>query len=339
MGVKRGLLDFCLTVLTCAMVYSQTPVGAIIDKGLGWVFGMERPHRPLTGFFDLGRDDRESEAPTDAELERVVAARREESPEVVDDARTFGVPYDMLRSIELAGGDTGIQLDEDQWSRARALIHRDLPEEPARAANLAAAVLIDYSAVKHGSLDAGLEAFVLGDSSVERAINLARERGVVQPWRLASHQRYLTRAQRERAKPMVNQVMSVHTALTFVWPVSRGRITSRFGPRRDPILGTPRNHNGTDIGLPIGSEVVAAHDGTVKYASYDGVNGHYLKLKHGYGLTTAYCHNSDLQVDKDDAVAQSQVIALSGNSGRSTGPHLHYIVKMGGRPVDPEMFR
>jgi murein DD-endopeptidase MepM/ murein hydrolase activator NlpD len=339
MSSKRGLLDVAVTLVAIGAVYSQTPIGGIVDRGIAWAIGLEREHRPLTSFFDFHGQGRGASAD---EMAALIAARTNDAPELTRQAKHFGVSFALLRTLDLAGGDGGVALSDGQWQVAERLLdRRPLPgsREDRAARNVAASVAISDYARRLGSLDAGLAAFVLGPEPVERAIRLARERGAAQPLSLRAHLRYLTRAQRERAEPFVNQVMAIQTGLTFAWPIAGSvRVTSPFGERPDPFLGEPRRHNGIDIAVPAGTPVRAAHQGRVVVATYDGINGHYVKLDHGYGLTTAYCHNAGLEVRRGDTAHRAQVIASSGSSGRSTGPHLHYIVRLGGTPVDPMLF-
>lgn len=339
MSDKRGLLDLSMTLIACVAVYTQTPVGGLVDRGATWALGLEREHRPLTSFFNLRGEDREASAD---EVAALIAARTSDAPELTRQAKHFGVPFPLLRTLDLAGGDGGVKLTDRQWETAERLLdERSLPgsRNDRAARNVAAALVINNYARRFGSMDAGLGAFILGPEPVERAVRLAKERGAEEPLALRDHRRYLTRGQRERAEPFVSQVMAIQTGLTFAWPIAgEVRVTSSFGERADPFLGETRLHNGIDLAVPEGTQVRAAHRGRVVYATYDGVNGHYVKLDHGYGLTTAYCHNAEIRVRRGAAARRAQVIALSGNSGRSTGPHLHYIVRIGGKPIDPMLF-
>lgn len=111
-----------------------------------------------------------------------------------------------------------------------------------------------------------------------------------------------------------------------------GPITSGFGPRWG------RLHAGTDFGAPIGTPVYAASNGTVTAAGSASGYGKWVKLAHPGGITTVYGHISTWTVTVGQAVQAGQLIAYSGNEGRSTGPHLHFETHTGGRPVDPVAF-
>jgi murein DD-endopeptidase MepM/ murein hydrolase activator NlpD len=117
--------------------------------------------------------------------------------------------------------------------------------------------------------------------------------------------------------------------------VARG-ISSDFGWRKDPIDGRQRFHAGTDLRLAYGQEVRAAARGVVTFAGAQGGYGTSVTVRHGDGLETRYAHLSSMDVREGDEVVAGQVIARSGNSGRTTGPHLHYEVRQNGRPVDPD---
>lgn len=112
-------------------------------------------------------------------------------------------------------------------------------------------------------------------------------------------------------------------------PTSRGVITSPFGTRWG------RRHTGIDIGLPTGTAVKAADGGKVIYSGWKGNYGKCVIIDHGANIQTLYAHNSSLTVKKGDKVFKGQTIAKSGNTGRSTGPHLHFEVRKNGAPVNP----
>ena len=123
---------------------------------------------------------------------------------------------------------------------------------------------------------------------------------------------------------------------SLIWPCpSTNFITSRFGTRFHPIYQVYKTHYGVDIGASYGSSVFAADSGTVLSATYSASYGYYVVLYHGNGTTTLYAHLSQLFVSAGDTVSQGTLIAYSGNSGASTGPHLHYEVSVGGSRVNP----
>lgn len=117
-------------------------------------------------------------------------------------------------------------------------------------------------------------------------------------------------------------------------PVS-GYISSYFGPRTDPINGHREFHEGLDIATPIGSPVHAVAEGIVTYAGVRRGYGNVVEVDHGDGYMTRFAHNSKLRVHPGERVRIGQVLAMSGSTGRSTGPHVHFEVWYRGHPVNP----
>ena len=113
------------------------------------------------------------------------------------------------------------------------------------------------------------------------------------------------------------------------------RYTSGFGFRRDPITGGRRMHNGQDLAGPYGTNIYATADGIVTFSGWQSGYGRMLIIKHDFGIETRYAHNSRNLVKKGQRVSRGQHIADMGNTGRSTGTHLHYEVRVNGRPVNP----
>jgi murein DD-endopeptidase len=113
------------------------------------------------------------------------------------------------------------------------------------------------------------------------------------------------------------------------------RLSSPFNPnRKHPVTGRVRPHNGTDFATPIGTPILATGDGVVTRVQNHPYAGLYIVIEHGQKYRTRYLHLSKSLVSKGQTVSRGQKIALSGNSGRSTGPHLHYELHISGRPVD-----
>jgi murein DD-endopeptidase MepM/ murein hydrolase activator NlpD len=120
----------------------------------------------------------------------------------------------------------------------------------------------------------------------------------------------------------------------FMFPVS-GPITSPFGYRIHPVMGTTRFHSGLDFGVDQGTAIKAADNGVVIVAEWYGGYGNCLIIDHGNSLTTLYGHCSQLYVKQGDGVRKGQAVAAVGSTGMSTGPHLHFEVRQAGTPVDP----
>ena len=117
-----------------------------------------------------------------------------------------------------------------------------------------------------------------------------------------------------------------------------GNITSGFGYRRSPFDASREFHAGIDIAAPSGTAVHATAAGTVRMASWNGGYGNVIFLDHGFGFVTVYAHLSRISVRVGQTVDKGQVIGLVGSTGRSTGPHLHYEVRVGGATVNPMRF-
>ena len=145
-------------------------------------------------------------------------------------------------------------------------------------------------------------------------------------------------------KPEVNNVPSPvkndTTPEVLQWngelklPVS-GTISSKYGLRHDPVDGKIRKHNGIDIAVPEKTPVMPAAPGKVTFSGFSSGYGNYVVVEHQNGLSSIYGHNSENLVKTGDIVDAHTVIAMSGSTGKSTGPHLHFEVRKGGVPIDP----
>lgn len=122
-----------------------------------------------------------------------------------------------------------------------------------------------------------------------------------------------------------------------VWPV-KGWVTSSFGPRISPFTGQRAIHDGLDIGASPNAPVYAPAGGHVAAAGFDAKMGNVVALDHGYGIETQYGHLSKILVKPGQRVKRGDVVGLVGSTGLSTGPHLHYMVKVSSRPVNPQRY-
>jgi murein DD-endopeptidase MepM/ murein hydrolase activator NlpD len=119
---------------------------------------------------------------------------------------------------------------------------------------------------------------------------------------------------------------------------SRFRLTSGFGGRNDPINGSARMHEGQDLAGDYGTSIFATADGTVTFAGWEGGYGRLIKIRHIFGIETRYGHLSQIDVKVGQKISRGEKIGDMGNSGRSTGTHLHYEVRLSGKPVNPMTF-
>ena len=150
-------------------------------------------------------------------------------------------------------------------------------------------------------------------------------------------------ALRRRLDTASQTAMEKHLLLTTVpsgYPIADAYVTSGFGMRQHPMRGSQRFHFGIDIYAPVGTPVLATADGIVDFAGYEADSGYgnLLVLVHDFGFKSYYGHLDQVQVEPGEFVEKGQVVALSGKSGRVTGPHLHYEVRRLERKLDPKPF-
>ncbi len=146
------------------------------------------------------------------------------------------------------------------------------------------------------------------------------------------------RAYTEKLLNKTDHYINILEKLPLGRPIS-GQITSKFGWRSDPFLKKPALHGGADIKGKIGDKVEATADGKVVFTGYDrGGYGHYIRISHENDYESIFGHLSKILVKKGDKITRKQIIGLVGNSGRSTGPHLHYELRYKGRHINPERY-
>ncbi|MGL5838622.1 MAG: M23 family metallopeptidase [Sphingorhabdus sp.] len=127
-------------------------------------------------------------------------------------------------------------------------------------------------------------------------------------------------------------------AIPSINPVEVMRMTSQYGYRTDPFQGRRKNHKGLDIAGPIGTPIYATADGTVGRAQWVSGYGKYIEIEHGNAIQTRYGHLSAMNVYSGQRVRKGDVIGFMGSTGRSTGSHLHYEVRIAGEPINPASF-
>lgn len=129
----------------------------------------------------------------------------------------------------------------------------------------------------------------------------------------------------DKLKELRKDIDNVHNGLIF--PVESRNFTSHFGWRTDPINKARSFHSGTDIAAPSGSKVKVIEDGIITFTGYHESAGNYIKVRHNNGMYSRYLHLSKILVKEGQKVVQGEVIGLVGNTGRSTGPHLHFEIR------------
>lgn len=182
----------------------------------------------------------------------------------------------------------------------------------------------------------GLEALLWGPKATRSAISKARQNGSRAPDFFQEHQPHLPSAGIESSMGTLNKILSLSRLRSLMWPLDQYRgISSAFGPRIHPVKGKIHHHNGIDLRAPRGTLVKAVQSGIITTAAENPFNGKFIKIDHGLGIESLYCHLSAIQVATGDYVESYQPIGKVGQTGRVTGPHLHYTLKIDGMPVDP----
>ncbi|MBN2799234.1 MAG: M23 family metallopeptidase [Deltaproteobacteria bacterium] len=297
----RHLPDLLLSALLCVLAWSFTPVGAagsLIAEELGG----PHAHRDLLDAFTAPWRSYRA-GPGEAPL----------APEVPGEAPRFPEPWRTATRLTLQA-PYQVQL----WQKTHASSDAEL--------------LAWLDARDETDPREALAALLLDDADRAVALEAARALGSPAPDSLEAQRPHLPRHALDRLDHIAALAENLHMA----WPVEEGaRVSSPFGDRVHPTLGTRRFHNGVDLAIPVGSQVHAPRRGVVRAIRRGGVSGVALILLHGEGVETAYAHLSQVLVEEGDAVEAGDLIALSGNTGRSTGPHLHFTVRVGRRAVDP----
>ena len=141
----------------------------------------------------------------------------------------------------------------------------------------------------------------------------------------------------EEVSAQLERNLGLVSATPAIRPVS-GLVTSQFGHRRDPITGQRAYHSGIDISAPPGKPVKVTAAGVVTKTGHFGPLGRAVYVAHGFGLTTVYGHLARINVTPGQRLERGEIVGLVGNTGRSTGYHLHYEVQLDGKPVDPTVY-
>lgn len=324
----RGILEFAVAALCIWAGAYHTPGGAVLRAAGAWLRGGETSAPPLLSYYG-------GEGGTAIELAwREVAG---------------GLPEGLIEVGELPpaaalglGAYTSLmQLEPARRQPARELARRHGLDagklEDRRAGPEQLSALVRALAADLGSEDVAVLALMCGDEPARYAQERARAEG--RPASIEHLARQLP-PQFEAPSRLAAQALALAVVYGLSWPVDLSvPISSAFGMRWHPILGRHRMHTGVDLPVPEGTAIRTVAAGVVRRAGEDAVNGKVLVIDHGYGVSTAYCHNQALEVRVGQVVTRGQRISRSGSTGRSTGPHLHYQLELGGAPVDPLRYR
>lgn len=301
----RSVFDLFLSALCLWAAWYHTPPGALARAALARLSGTRTSARPLLSYYGAGA--RTGQAVPDAPL-----------------------PAPLSRGAALGVGASAVLARLPPAERERVLTRAGLPSNNPEALS----AWIDAGSARRGSREAAVLALFCGEDAAKFAVRHAPGGATLEQLARELPPRYADRV------ALAATTLTLATAYGLAWPLPESaQVTSPFGPRAHPLLRKRRMHSGIDFGIPPGTAVHAAAEGVVRRASDDAVSGKLLLLDHGSGVSTLYCHNESLLVSVGDRVAAGQLIARSGNSGLSTGPHLHYQVDLPEGPVDPLRFR
>lgn len=331
----KGLFDFAAALLAIGTLVRATPVGEIAVRGARWVAGAGTPARPLASYFENAGDFAAAGA----------GGRRLPEPlrRALERARPSAEVGALVKGLAVAlippGGSTvdfALPAAALGMLRKRGASDADLATPTGRMA--ASARVLQALEARFGGTEPALVALFTGEDVAAYA--LTRARAVGGPPTADAMLPNLPSGLRDELERTVVPALALATAFDLAWPASaRHSIASPFGMRVHPVLGVLKMHTGVDISMPPMTRVNATSEGTVARIGDDVVNGRFVVVEHGRGVTTAYCHNTRILVRHGEAVARGQLIAYSGATGRATGPHLHYQLEIGGEAVDPVPFR
>lgn len=313
---RFGILDAVVGIIVVVAVWTQTPVGALVDRGIAAATGASTDGlRPLTTYFETGDG-----------VADTLTAVLQDPPDLSVAAPDGGLPQPWRTAARLV-------LDRDPPRRARAALAK------AQEADPTATMMQVVDELYTADPGAALELLVIDPEQRSRAIARAQAAGVDRPEIWQNHRSYLPLSDRLAGDKVVGKISALATALDLTWPVAGPhRISSGWGHRHHPVLKKRKFHNGIDLAVPIGTPILAAQAGKVRVGE-DAVSGRFIVINHGHGVKTSYCHLSEALVADGTTVEPGQHIADSGNTGRSTGPHLHFVVRVGRNTTDPAKLR
>ncbi|MEZ4239309.1 MAG: M23 family metallopeptidase [Myxococcota bacterium] len=287
-GRRGGVFDLALVAVAVLAMISRTPVGGLLWYAQERARGHATELPALTAYFDNG---------------------------------TAAPPLDDLRITDVADAapPAADELPEPFRTAARTTLAQQVPAALADVLDVRGVAVTPEAALAeldtlwkvHRDAPLVLEVAALGADQRERAVARAVAAGEEEPERYDVHRRYLSGAAAHEADRFVGGTLALATALDLAWPLEGSPdITSPFGNRFHPVLKRNQFHDGVDIGVPIGTPVLAAQQGTVAVVGVSSVSGRYVVIDHGYGVRTSYCHLNTTPVQQGAAVARGEVRAV-----------------------------
>lgn len=320
-GGRGGLIDLVIVVGVLLAVASRTPVGGMLFFLAERVRNENAEMPSLTAYFSA---EESWISPFIGDIEILPP---EEEPPPPSDPGALPEPYRTAARTALADG----------LPRHLKGLLRDRGWQPTPSQ---AMTVLDELWEEHQDAELILELAALGEDQRDRAVARAVAAGEWDPEKYAGHRRYLPGSTMRQADRFVAGTMALATVLHITWPVDpRLPISSGFGYRTHPVLKVRRFHNGVDMRVPIGTPVMAAQAGKVSLVGSSRTSGNYVVLDHGHGVRTSYLHLDEHSVKWNQQVEAGTEIGKSGNTGMSTGPHLHFVVRIGGRSIDGARFK
>lgn len=282
-------------------------------------------------------DDMSEIMASDRELQEQYVAAREETEAIKAEYEAEKAEYEEAQTqLEEERAEIGrqIQANTEELESLQDEIDKAIQEyEAAEAAEAAAAATIANMIAEYQRKKA--EEAAANQSAIVDQMNQANQEAIAN-----GEEPPYTEEDIQNATNSGSSTGGASSTGGLTWPVPCStRVTSRFGTRTDPFTGQTATHNGIDIDgfNNDGNIIVAAADGTVITASYDGAYGNYVVIDHG-DITTLYAHMSGMAVSAGDYVSAGQTIGYLGATGRATGTHCHFEVFVGGSRVDPASY-
>ncbi len=333
---RRGFFDFVLVLALGYGVYAKTPIGAVVETAVRVARG-QKDHPSWFATFK-GRETDVKAPDTGSGTESPTLVQGALPASVVVAAEKHKVDIDALAALlavrgscDAAGLCTMLAPDRLPWFVPGKTGTVDVD---VIATALAQAQI--ELATKNSEL--AIEALFTGPQSLSLALEQARKSNLDAPDDVEVHAPFLTPATRRGPLQGALAVLLMHRLRTLAWPAEGFRVTSPYGERIHPVTGLKSFHNGTDIGTPVGTALHSAHGGNIKRASKDSISGNYVIVDHGLGVQTTYCHMNSFAIAEKERITRAAILGESGATGRITGPHLHYILRINDKTVNAEEY-